>query len=267
LRVLALDDSEPALKLLVAAISEALPSAEISAFTKPSELLEFARYNNCDIAFLDIKTWGMSGLAVAVELKKFNPKINIIFATAYREYATEAFGLHPSGYILKPVTVQAVEREIENLRHPVNREIKSKIYAQTFGNFEIFSYGVPLKFKYSKTKELIAYLIDRNGATINMSEICAVLWEDKRDSANLKAYLRKLISDLITTLKHIGADDIIIKRHNSIAIVPDNIVCDAYEFMKGDPGFVNAFSGQYMVQYSWAEMTAGSLERLAFNGC
>jgi len=253
MKILAIDDNESALKLLVSSIAEVQPSAQVFAFNKPSELLVFAKDNQCDIAFLDIKMWGMNGLALAKELKELYPKINIIFVTAYSMYAVEAFGLYPSGYILKPVTKEAVEREITNLRHTPDKKSNARIYAQTFGNFDVFSYGTALKFSYSKTKELLAYLIDRNGSAVNMNELCAVLWEEKPDNENLKAYLRKLISDLTRTLNAAGADDIISKRRNSIAIAPDKITCDSYEFMKGDPACVNAYAGEYMIQYSWAE--------------
>ncbi|MCL2808433.1 MAG: response regulator [Treponema sp.] len=253
MKILAIDDNEPALKLLISSINEARPRAMVFAFNKPSELLVFAKDNPCDIAFLDIKMWGMNGLDLAKELKELNPKINIIFVTAYSKYSTEAFGLYPSGYILKPVTKEAVEREIKNLRYPLEQKNSARLYAQTFGNFDVFSYGISLKFRYNKTKELFAYLINRNGAAVNMNELCAVLWEEKSDTENLKAYLRKLISDLIKTLNAAGADDIVLKRHNSIAIIPDKIICDSYQFMKGDMSCVNAYAGEYMAQYSWAE--------------
>ena len=80
MKILALDDSEPALKLLTSAIIEARPEADVFAFGKPSELLDFAKNNNCDVAFLDIQMWGISGLSVAKELKDYYPKINIIFS-------------------------------------------------------------------------------------------------------------------------------------------------------------------------------------------
>ena len=256
MKILAIDDNGPALKLLTKSIAEARPLSEIFPFRKPSELLVFAKDNLCDIAFLDIKMWGMNGLALAKELKEINPKINIIFVTAYSKYASDAFGLYPSGYVLKPVTKEAVEREIENLRYPIDSKSSARVYAQTFGHFEVFSCGTPLSFKYSKTKELLAYLIDRNGAAVTANELCAVLWEEKADTENLKAYQRKLVSDLIRTLKESAADDIIIKKRNSIAVIPEKIVCDSYGFMKGDLGFVNAYAGQYMAQYSWAETAA-----------
>ena len=261
MKILAIDDSEPALKLLTQSISEAQPSAEIFAFSRPTEVLEFAKENNCDIAFVDIQMWGINGLELAKQLKDLNPRINIIFVTAFSHYARDAFDLYPSGYIVKPVTKEAVEREIENLRYPIDQRKCTHIYAQTFGNFEIFSYGTPLKFSRSKTKELLAYLIDRNGANANMNELCTVLWEDERDTENLKAYLRKLVSDLLKTLRKIGAEDIILKQHNLIAIVPDKIICDSYGFMKGDPACINAYRGQYMNQYSWAEAPKWKFEK------
>ena len=261
MKILALDDSGPDLKLLAGVISEACPQSEIFTFDNQPELFKFAKNNICNIVFLDIKLWGMKGPEIAKELKKFNRKINIIFVTAYPEYAYEAFSLYPSGYVLKPVTKEAVEREIENLRFPVDLKTGAKIFAQTFGNFEVFSYGIALKFGYSKTRELLAYLIDRNGAVINMNELCAVLWENKEDTVNLKAYLRKLIGDLIKTLENAGADDIILKRYNGIAVKPEKIACDFYRLLKGDLQFANAYSGQYMVQYSWSEITSGILAK------
>jgi len=262
MKILAIDDSESALKLLTSSVAEAQPSALVFPFRKPSELLTFAKDNACDIAFLDIRMWGMNGLELAKKLKDYNPKINIIFVTAYSEYAREAFELYPSGYVLKPVTKEAVEREFENLRHPFDQKNNAHVFAQTFGHFEIFSYGVPLKFKYSKTKELFAYLIDRNGAAVNMNELCAVLWEAEPDTENLKAYLRKLVSDLLKTLRAAGTDDIVLKRHNSVAIVTAKLACDSYGFMKGDPKYVNAYAGEYMVQYSWAEMSTWNFDKI-----
>jgi len=259
MKILALDDSEAALKLLVGSIREACPGATVYPFSMPSKLLKFAEGTSCDIAFLDIQIWGTTGLVVAKSLKEIHPNINVIFATAYSEYAKEAFELYPSGYILKPVTAEAIRTEIDNLRHPVENSIDAMLYAQTFGSFEVFYKGTPLKFAYSKTKELFAYLIDRNGASSNMNELCAVLWENELDSVNLKSYLRKLIKDLLSVLKLYDVEDIIIKKHNNIAIVPDKIHCDIYEFIKGNPSYVNAYTGQYMSQYTWSEFKLGYL--------
>ena len=253
MKILAIDDSSNNLNMLTAAITEASPAAELYPFKKPSELLTFVKDNPCNIAFLDIHIPDMNGFALAKVLKDMNPKINIIFVTAHSQYASEAFGLYPSGYILKPVTAKDIEREIENLRYPVELKSNARVYVKTFGNFEIFTYGVPLKFRYHKTKELLAYLIDRNGASVSMNELRTVLWEDAADTENLKAYLRKLISELTKKLKEIGADDVLLKQHKYVAVVPEKIVCDSYDFLKGSPARMDEYNGEYMAQYSWAE--------------
>lgn len=80
------------------------------------------------------------------------------------------------------------------------------IKIQCFGNFEIFVGGRPLSFKRSKSKELLAYLVDRNGATCTNGEMLAVLWEDKPDTASLHSHLRNLIFDLSHTLEDAGVN-------------------------------------------------------------
>ena len=54
-------------------------------------------------------------------------------------------------------------------------------------------------------------------------------------------------------------EDILIRRKNNIAIRTELLDCDYYRMLEGDMAAVNAFRGEYMVNYSWAELTAGTL--------
>ena len=81
-------------------------------------------------------------------------------------------------FLLKPANEADVRNVLENLRYPPETAPVG-IKIQCFGNFEIFVGGRPLSFKRSKSKELLAYLVDRNGATCTNGEMLAVLWEDK----------------------------------------------------------------------------------------
>ena len=116
MKILVIDGNKQDLKQLTGSIAEALPSSQIFAFTNPFELLEFAQDNPCDIAFLEIVIPAMSGITMAKKLQRYSPKINIIFVSAYCENTAEAFPLHPSGFVTKPVTKEAIEREIKHLR-------------------------------------------------------------------------------------------------------------------------------------------------------
>ena len=190
---------------------------------------------------------GINGIQLAKELKKINPLVNIIFVTAYDNYALEAYQLHASGYLSKPVNSERIKEELEALRHPIDFKGSKKIQVKCFGNFEVFIDGQPLKFQRSKSKELFAYLVDREGATANINELNAVLWEEDH-----KSYLRNLIADIQQTLKEAGMSEVFIKRHNECCIDPSKIDCDAYEYKNNNPAAVRAYRGEYMIQYPWA---------------
>ncbi|MEG2929865.1 MAG: response regulator [Oscillospiraceae bacterium] len=266
MNIIAADDERIALRLLIGSINEAMPQAQVHGFSSGEEALAFGRENPCEVAFLDINMSDVDGIALAKHLKQVNPKINIIFVTAYKKYAMEALSLHSSGYIMKPATKEKIEHELENLRHPVPMQTKHKVWVQCFGNFEIFADGEPIKFAYSKTKELLAFLIDRKGAFCSNGEIIGALWEDDSDSAKKNSYLRDLRADLMTTLTTFGAEKCIRRQRGIMAVSPDQIACDYYNWMQGDIEAINAYRGEYMSQYSWGEFTHGGIEMSASAG-
>ena len=137
-----------------------------------------------------------------------------------------------------------------------------RVRFQCFGNFEAFVDNKPLVFKRAKTKELLAYLVDRMGASATMGELMAVIWEDGPDTSSRQSNLRNLIADMKNVLSDAGVDNIIIKNRNSIAIDSGLVDCDYYDFLRHIPYAVNSYHGEYMMQYSWAEITTAALPRL-----
>ena len=246
MKVLLVDDEKLQLTRLEEAVKQVLPTAEIFSYTNPVSALEENKEPDIDIAFLDIEMPKITGIMLAKILKSINPKINIIFVTAYDNYAIEAYKMHASGYVSKPVNEKKVKEEVDGLRYPVELPPSKKLQIKCFGNFEVFSDGKPVKFSYSKSKELFAYLVDREGSAININELNAVLWEEDHTS-----YLRNLISDIQKTLKKVGAGDVFIKRHNECYIDVTKVDCDAYEYKRNNPDAIRSYRGEYMIQYSW----------------
>ena len=259
MNIIAVDDEKLALDVLLSTINEVIPDAKIFGFRQPLDAISFAETEKIDIAFLDIKMRGMTGLELAKRLKDINGKVSIIFVTGYSEYSLDAFRLYASDYLLKPVDEEQIKKAISNLRNPVNIPVKKKVKIRCFGNFEVFLNNEPLIFNRNKTKELFAYLVDRKGASCSMGEITAKLWEDKPDSVSQRSNLRNLIFDLKNTLANAGTEDIIVKNRNTIRIKTELVDCDYYEFLKGNLSAVNSYQGEYMLQYSWAEMTTAAL--------
>jgi two-component SAPR family response regulator len=257
---ISVDDQKNVSDEIVKIMGEIDPSGSHNAFMDPKKALSFIKDNQPDVAWLDIEMPGMSGLELAMEVKKASPKTNIIFVTGYEKFAYDSFQLHPSGFILKPVTREAMERELSNLRNPVKREGNGIIRVQCFGNFEVFDKeGKPVTFKRSRSKELLAYMIDRRGAMCSAGELCGILFEDRDDVNALKKQLRVFMSSLRDDLKKCNAENILVKGWNAYGVDCTKLDCDYFKFLKGDDYAVNSFLGEYMIQYSWAEMTLGEL--------
>ena len=247
MKILLVDDENLQLIRLQNTCKKLMPEAEYFCYTNPKKAYDETVNEKLDIAFLDIEMPLLTGIQLAKKLKKNNPLINIIFVTAYDSYALDAYSLHASGYVMKPVNVDKLKKEIDGLRYALEIKPTKLLQVKCFGNFEVFKDGAPIKFKYQKSKELFAYLVDREGASVNINELNAVLWEEDH-----KSYLRNLIADISETLKQIGGSEVFIKRHNECFIDPTKVDCDAYNFKKGDPDAIRMYRGEYMIQYSWA---------------
>lgn len=256
--IMAVDDERIALAALSKAIRTVVPDATLHTFSSPEDALEFVLSNPCDVVFLDILMGSYNGVEVAKKIKLRNPSVNIIFASGNSNFYADAFGMHASGYIMKPITPQKVAAELENLRFPVvHSSGTARLRIQAFGNFEVYVNEKPVSFKFGKTKELLAYLVDR-GTMCSNGEIVATLWEDEIGSKD--SYLRKLCKDLEETLSKQGCGDAIIRQWGTIGVDKSKIDCDYYNWKNGLISGINAYRGEYMSQYSWSEFTHGLIE-------
>lgn len=248
MKILLVDDEELQLLRITNAAKKSLPEgSEFYTYTNPILAYEENVNTKFDIAFLDIEMPQINGIQLAKKLKKANPLVNVIFVTGYDKYALDAYRIHASGYITKPVNERKIKDELAGLRYQVSLEQNHKIQVKCFGNFEIFCNGEPLKFQRSKSKELFAYLVDREGAAINVNELNAVLWEEDH-----KSYLRNLIADIQSTLASVDASDVFIKRYNECYVDINKIDCDAYEYKRENADAIRMYRGEYMIQYPWA---------------
>ena len=260
IKILAVDNEALALEGLRRTILEAVPDAEVICCADPVEALQTALEQRPDIAFLDIEMPQMNGITLAKRIKEqVDPKTNIIFTTGYNEYVEEAFiTLRVSGYLMKPITKEMIETELENLRYPMEPKGKKRFRVRAFGAFEIFIDDVPVSFHYRKTKELCAYLIDRGGMCTT-AELQEGLWEDADGIADHSSYLQNMISDMTRTFAEKGCRDVVLRKYGEIGLDQAKLDCDYYAYRDGNPAAIGAFRGEYMSQYSWAEKTLGGL--------
>ena len=216
--------------------------------------------NDIEVAFLDIRMPGKTGLELAKAIRSLRPEINIIIVTAYEEYALNALRLYVSGYILKPVIDSELKEALDNLRVPVTKKISDRrLTAKCFGHFEVYCGGKSITFSRQKGKELLAYLICLNGATASRGEICANLFEDSSETKGNER-LKKAVQSLKKDLSKYGLSDVLIHSRNSYAVNTSLIDCDYYDYLRRKPESKNSYRGEFMSQYSWAEVYIYALE-------
>ena len=264
--VLAVDDERIMLKELTIELGQVFPYADIQGFQEPLEAEQWASElaqegKSLDYAFLDIRMREISGIELARRLKQLHPATVLIFCTAYTEYAFDAVGMYAKGYLMKPISAENIVKTLDEMVYDwrKSREVQENhFWVKTFGNFEVFANGQPLVFEREKAKEMLAYLIDRAGASVTTEQLAVVLWEDRAYDKTLKNYVSTVLGSLRKTLRKVGKEDILIKTRNHLSVNPQKIRCDAYDYEKGIMSAVNSFRGEYMVNYSWAEFKTGT---------
>lgn len=159
---------------------------------------------------------------------------------------------------MKPIRADDLRIELANLRYPLPPADK-RVRIHTFGNFEIFVDGMPLKLPRKKCKECLAYLVDRRGAGVTYAQLSTVLWEEQPIDRQAQKKTQTIVSALGKALNEQGVGDVLIRTRTEIAVDVKKVECDYFYIAEGETKWINAFTGEYMSNYSWAEYTLGEL--------
>ena len=240
------------------------PDSELLCFEGSLEALAAARTREIDVAFLETELPELNGLDLGQYLQELYPLVNLIFLSDGTDDAFDALSLHASGYILKPASDFILRHELDDLRHPAMEKAHKRVFAQTFGNFELFVDGQPVAFKYTRTKEMVALLVNNRGAQTTNGEIIASMWEDDGDPDKKVSYLSNLRQDLQNTMTRLKLSGIIVKQRGSLGIAADRIECDLYDWLAKKKKSRYQYLGDYMNQYSWAEVLHAELDEISW---
>jgi two-component SAPR family response regulator len=261
MRVLVIDSSTKDRDSLEKIIRKVVPENELDI--KLCDCAEIALdhivYNLVDVVFLEIEIPDMNGIQVGSIINEIHPMANIIYATNTSDYALEAIRTRCSGYIVKSNSFEdRVKEEIKNLRHPVV-PTKDRVFAQTFGHFELFVDGRALKFASEKSKEILAYLIDRKGSVMKNVEIADVVWSNNTNTTSLRTQFAKAKSKLMKALRNAGIEDVLKVTRTSLGIDVSNLRCDYYQLLEDNVRAKSLFVDEYMTEYDWGEVTLATL--------
>lgn len=271
IKAILVDDEELSLQLLRKQLNKIGGVDVVATFSNGEEFLEEMKQIDFQVAFLDIEISGINGLELADIILDYNSNISIVFITAYRDFAIQAFEIHSLDYLLKPITESRLHKTINRLQHHIRTDLKNEqklLTVQCFDEFIVYFNNEPLQWKTAKVKELFAYFIMNHKQYIHRDTIINQLWaniEYKKAKIQLHttlSYLRKLLTSL-------GYNNCIKFINQSYIFTLDSHVsCDMYEFdeihkvshslttaidIQLLEKLVSLYNGDYMIknEYDW----------------
>ncbi len=219
----------------------------------PEASIEYAKNNQVDAAFLDIQMPKMNGVDLAKALVKVVPAITIFFITSYTfdEQSTAAeLGANFGGYCYKPYNKTLLQNQLNALQNKLVNKTTRDVRIRTIEGFDVFVNGVPVDFRSKKSKELLAFGVNKRGAYATMEEAIAALWPNK-DIEYGKLSYRDSVWKLKKTLNENGLDNLVEFQRGHFKVNTKAASCDLYEIYDGTTTLTSIVS--YMPVYEWAQ--------------
>ncbi|SFL76044.1 Two-component response regulator, SAPR family, consists of REC, wHTH and BTAD domains [Paenibacillus sp. 1_12] len=214
LKALLVDDERLALLQLEKMLKELADIHIVGTSMNPLQAIEMAANLKPDVIFLDIQMPGLSGLQAAEQLQEICPSAEIVFVTAFDEYAIQAFELHALDYVLKPLQRKRLLNTLQRLKQPETNpkndpHLGDPVWIRCFPSLQI-EYKEDqadefMKWRTSKGQELFAYLLHNRGQLVRKSMLLDLLWPDI-DPKKAITLLYTTIYQIRQNLKSCGID-------------------------------------------------------------
>lgn len=272
IRIAAVDDEKHVLERFEKLACEFDDIELCGLFETGEQLLSYLETHCLDAVFLDIEMPEVSGLEISHKLLNLNETINIVFLTAFNQYAVEAFEVEAIDYILKPLTEARLGKTLSRLQKKkttIKQPVKPIIHC--IGDYEVIVEKT-LSWKNSKAKEVLAFLTQKGGRPANWEKIADAVWPEynaQKAQTNFHAtmyLLRKRLAEA-------GISKILVCGRGDYRIVPELVDCDLYlleELLqmneikrKEDFSQLEYFKKKGYMEasgYAWAQPKAAELE-------
>ncbi|MEK4131079.1 response regulator [Solibacillus sp. FSL W8-0474] len=206
LKAVIVDDEKLVSDFLKIQLEQTGLASVMEQFQKPTTALCEIPNLKPDVVFLDIELPGMNGIELATKLLNSNINIEIIFVTAYNQYAIEAFKLNAIHYLLKPADEEdiriALERVMEKRKYHLSTVCDKPLRIELIGHFKVFHNGIEVRLKWPtvKAEELFALMLMCRKNGIGKWQLTEKLWPNvdlKKAEQNLYTTIYRLKKVLI----------------------------------------------------------------------
>ena len=186
---------------------------QLFLYKNGDELLSAAFSSPMDIVFLDIIMPLLNGMDTARELRQHDTSVSIIFLTSSPEFALESYEVHAQGYLLKPVTYEKLQKELDECAHSFQLEPKNMVVKTPFGYQKLYFHEI--EYAEAQNKRVFFYL--RNGSSV---ETMDPLYSFKENLNNQNGFFKCHRSYLVylPNVDHFNTTEITMKSGRQIPI-------------------------------------------------
>ncbi len=219
MKVILVDDEPLILAHLEKLIQKITGINIIGTYSNAHDVMEAIEHEQPDVIFLDVEMPEVNGIELAERIQSRWSQVNIVFVTAYSEYAVQAFDLNAVDYLLKPVSFERMVKTFSRLR----KEDKASNHESTIERmvccFHSLQFKSPsqkntnIRWRTAKAKELFAFLLQHRGKPISKDIILDLFWpETEIDKGFSHLYttiyqIRKMLKTVNFNIKIISIDN------------------------------------------------------------
>ena len=229
----------------------------IIAFNSENECITYLKNNAPEMIVITIDEYGNSHRRILDLIKKNSLRSPICLIGNKETQACDAYRYKCDLFVLSENLENDIQERISDLIL-LSRRVK-RIKIVTFGCFDIFVDGKKVHFKSSKAKELIAVCVDKCGFSVSAEEAADILWPNRPYDTQVKNLYRKAVMTIKNVFRSLDINDFFITGRGWCCIDKEAVDCDYYNFLDSPKLYSSIFNGEYMFDYSWAEITLAHL--------
>ena len=231
MRAILVDDEQNALLVLKTALEEIGNVDIVGSYQNVMCFLDEVSEKYPDVVFIDIEMPILNGFQVLEKLVEKDCSPNIVFVTAYAQYALEAFEFKALDYLLKPVNKERLKKTLTRVKEHNKIISDGKLDIECFKYFFVSIGGEEFHkhWRTKKTEELFAYLLCNRGNFVRKERIAEDLWPEYKPEKSVSLfyttqyYLKKQLDAL-------GFTKLLQIEYGKIKMNTDFIRCDMWAF-------------------------------------
>lgn len=234
----------------------------LKAFTSLNTVENYVSNNKIDVVFVDITSEKEEKINLIQKIRNQGKRIFIVLISDSKDDSYVAYNNHAIGFLLKPIKPDKIAEEIENI-FLISPDLRNSVEIRTFGNFAVLKNNKIINFHFKKSKEILAYLIDKQGTQVDWPTLAAEVLDEDLYNKTTYSRLHRYVEELKIDLKKENINNILnTSKKGYLSVNVENFYCDLYAFMQGETWARNRFFGLYMYEYPWARDRQPYLENI-----